>query len=225
MSLPFGLGFAVMLRGVGNLANDSAISLQLEEVLGWTEKDTGQRPGRYCCMPNFRVALCCCPECSHSIKWWGLCTFLLVINECLSLILLAAQSAAWFSTWAHGFHSQQIEALCTQPRCHLSLKKLISSEQVVIPLVVDRALCFEVTVCFIISGDKGENCDFPGLAPLLSRDQHWLLWDWTQVGQTVTHVSLGFREPWFALLLGHLKLSDPTQPGKDKEACEPLIFH
>lgn len=42
------------------------------------------------------------------------------------------------------------------PHCHLSLKKLISSEQVINPWVVDRALCSEVTVSSIIFGDKGE---------------------------------------------------------------------
>lgn len=108
--------FAVVLRFVGDHAANSIFPLQLEEVLGWTEEDPGQWPGKYCRVLAFRVALCGCPECARvSAKWRRVCMFLLVINECHSLIWLAEQSAARFSTWANGFHSQQIEALCTHP--------------------------------------------------------------------------------------------------------------
>lgn len=102
------------------------------------------------------------------------------------------------------------------PRCHLSLKKLISSGQVINPRVVDGALCSEVTVSFIIFGDKVGRLLHSSLSS--SSVQRPAL---AFVG---TEARLGFREPWFALSKGHLKLNDLPRPGRTNGPTGHLFF-
>lgn len=82
--------------------------------------------------------------------------------------------------------------------------------------------------CFFhyLWGQRGKDCYFPALAPLLSRDQHWLLWGlkpgWTGcvtwVPERLGTLVCLFSGP------SEFKLNDLTRPGRTNRPAGHLFF-